>query len=370
MKFNWKIGGEAGFGIMTTGIVLSRIATRSGYNIFNYPEYPSLIRGGHNTLEVVISEDPVTAPKWEVDMLVCLNKVTYDLHKHRLHKDSIVVFDPDEFTIDDPTLIQVSVPFKKIRTQEEINQMMINTVAMGASLSVMGGDLSIFEDLLKEQFSRKGQEVVDYNLKLARIGFDHAEASHIQKIPLLVKKQDVKKQMVLTANDAFSVGTVIADCRFFAAYPMTPASSILMTLAAWQDKTKMVVRHSEDEIAVINSALGASFAGARSAVSTSGGGFALMVEALSYAGVAEIPIVVYLGMRPGPATGMPTWTEQGDLLFAVHAGQTVGHGELCRIWRVLCPPLSEVGTGPRHANHGSGPAAAAEAGKGGGWGGS
>jgi 2-oxoglutarate ferredoxin oxidoreductase subunit alpha len=331
MKFNWKIGGEAGFGVMTTGVVISKIATRSGYHIFNYQEYPSLIRGGHNTVEVVISDEDVGAPQWGVDMLVCLNKDTYDFHKHRLHEKSIIIYDPEQFEIAEQIGIKIAVPFQGIRKTEKIQQQMVNTVAMGTSLAVMGADLSIFTDLLKEQFSRKGQEVIDFNLRLAKIGYDHVKQNNSPTVVVFAPKEDTHKRMVLTGNDAYSAALVAADCRYYAAYPMTPSSSILMTLADWQKDNKMVVRHSEDEIAVINSALGASFSGVRSSVGTSGGGFALMVEALSYAGVAEIPIVVYLGMRPGPATGMPTWTEQGDLLFAVNAG----HGEFPKI--VLAP---------------------------------
>ena len=137
--------------------------------------------------------------------------------------------------------------------------------------------------------------------------------------------------MLLGGNDAFSLAAVAADCRLYAAYPMTPASSVLTTLASWQQKTGMVVRHAEDEISVINTALGSAFAGIRSAVGTSGGGFALMAESISFAGVAEIPIVIFLSQRPGPATGIPTWTEQGDLLFACFTG----HGEFPKI--VLAP---------------------------------
>ena len=330
MKFNWKIGGEAGYGIMTTGTVISKIATRSGYHIFSYFEYPSLIRGGNNTVEVVFSDDEITASKWKVNMLVCLNKETFDLHKHRLSKDSIVMYDPDSFE-PDIECKKVPLPLKKIKEKQEIHQQMLNTVSVGASIAMLGGDVGIFEDILKHQFARKGQEVVDFNIKLARVGFDQIKADNVTPLNILSKKSETPEKLVLTGNDAFSIGTAGADCKYYAAYPMTPSSSILMSLAAWQDKTQMVVRHSEDEIAVINSALGASFAGARSSVGTSGGGFALMVEALSYAGVAEIPIVVFLGMRPGPATGMPTWTEQGDLLFATQAG----HGEFPKI--VLAP---------------------------------
>jgi 2-oxoglutarate ferredoxin oxidoreductase subunit alpha len=151
----------------------------------------------------------------------------------------------------------------------------------------------------------------------------------------VLKKITSTTKLVISGNEAFSLGTVLADCRFYAAYPMTPSSSVLHTLAAWQKETGMVIRHAEDEIAVINNALGASFAGVRAAVGTSGGGFSLMVESISLAGITETPIVIFLAQRPGPATGMPTWTEQGDLLFATFAG----HGEFPKI--VLAPANHE-----------------------------
>ena len=330
MKFNWKIGGEAGFGIMTTGTVISKIATRSGYHIFSYFEYPSLIRGGHNTVEVVFSDEEITASQWAIDMLVCLNKDTYDFHKHRLHKQSVVIYDPENFE-QYIECIKVPIPLKKINVEQQVHQQLLNTVAVGVSVAMLGADMTIFEDILRHQFERKGQEVVDFNIKLARIGFDQITVDKVQPLSILPKKTEAPAKIVLTGNDSFTMGAVAADLRYYAAYPMTPSSSVLTTLADWQYKNGMVVRHSEDEIAAINSALGASFGGVRSAVGTSGGGFALMVEALSYAGVAEIPIVVYLGMRPGPATGMPTWTEQGDLLFVTQAG----HGEFPKI--VLAP---------------------------------
>ncbi|KKQ38281.1 MAG: Pyruvate flavodoxin/ferredoxin oxidoreductase domain protein [Candidatus Roizmanbacteria bacterium GW2011_GWA2_37_7] len=329
MKFNWKIGGEAGFGIMTSGLVFSKIATRSGYHIFDYAEYPSLIRGGHNTYEVVVSNDEITAQKWEIDLLVCLNKETFDLHKYRIHEKTIVIFDPEVFEFEYPC-VKAPIGFTKIKKEEKIDQMMVNTIAVGASIAVLGGELSVFENIIHQQFDKKGAEVINFNLKLAKIGFEEAKKSTVQ-LDILKKKDVTQPKMVVTGNEAFSLATMGADCRYYAAYPMTPASSVLQILAAWQYKNKMVVRHPEDEISVINSALGASYAGARSAVGTSGGGFALMVEGISYAGIAEIPIVVFLSMRPGPATGMPTWTEQGDLLFATHAG----HGEFQII--VLAP---------------------------------
>ncbi len=330
MRFNWKIGGEAGFGIMTSGLAFAKIATRSGYNIFDYAEYPSLIRGGHNTYEVLVSEDTLTAPKWDIDLLVCLNKETFDLHKYRLTDKSMIVFDPEMFSPDIPC-IQIPIGFTQIKKTEKIDQMMVNTIAVAASIALLGGTLQVFEELIHQQFDRKGKDVVNFNLRLAKIGHDEAMKSKHPKLAILKKKDVFKQKMVIAGNESFCLGAMAADCRYYASYPMTPASSVLTTLAVWQSKNQMVVRHPEDELSAINSALGAAFAGVRASVGTSGGGFALMTEAISYAGIAEIPLVVFLAMRPGPATGVPTWTEQGDLLFAVHSG----HGEFPKV--VLAP---------------------------------
>ncbi len=330
MKYNWKIGGEAGFGIMTSGLTVSKIATRSGYHIFDYAEYPSLIRGGHNTYEVAFSYEEIHSPLTQVDLLVCLNKETYEFHKHRLVRESRVIYDPEMLEVTED-VIKIPVPFTKIKKDEQIQQQMLNSVAVAASISLLGADLSVLEQMIHEQFDRKGEDVVKFNLHLAGIGYEHITSSGAQKLEVLKHRPETPTKLVMTGNEMFSLASIPADCRHYASYPMTPASSVLGILAAWQYKAGIVVRHPEDEISVINSALGSAFAGVRSAVGTSGGGFALMVEALSYAGVAEIPVVVFLSMRPGPATGLPTWTEQGDLLFAVHAG----HGEFPKV--VLTP---------------------------------
>lgn len=323
MKFTWKIGGEAGFGILTSGLLFSKIANRHGYYTFDYLEYPSLIRGGHNALEIVVSDEDVKALKKDIDFLVCLNENTYKFHKHRLTSESYVLYDPDEFAILDENIIKITVPFKKILSDLKGQLVMKNTIAMGVSLSILGSDLVMLNEILEKLFSKKGQKVVDFNRQFALLGYDHVKNNFSQQIKPYLVRRDSEEKVVMTGNDVFALGAVIGDCRVYSAYPMTPSSTVLTTLAAWQDKTGMIVRHAEDEISVINTALGASFAGVRAAVGTSGGGFALMVESISFAGIAEIPIVIFLAQRAGPATGMPTWTEQGDLLFAVHAG----HGE-------------------------------------------
>jgi 2-oxoglutarate ferredoxin oxidoreductase subunit alpha len=331
MTFTWKIGGEAGFGIMTTGFLFSKIASRLGYQILDYIEYPSLVRGGHNAYEVCVSDEEVTAFKKDIDVLVCLNEETFKKHKDRLTSQSLVIYDDQEFDFQE-NFQKINLPFKKIIADLKGQAIMKNTIALGSSLAILGGKIEVLLDLIKQQFEKKGEDVINFNQQFATAGYQEITKNYSSFIRnFLIEKQDKKEKLVITGNDGFSLGAVAADCRLYAAYPMTPSSSVLTNLASWQEKTGMIVRHCEDEISVINTALGASFAGVRSAVGTSGGGFALMVESLSFAGVAEIPVVVFLAQRPGPATGMPTWTEQGDLLFATFAG----HGEFPKI--VLAP---------------------------------
>jgi len=330
MRYTWKIGGEAGFGIMTTGLLCAKIVSRRGYYTFDFVEYPSLIRGGHNAYDVTISDTPVKALSETINLLICLNQDTFAIHKSHLAADARIIYDPAMFT-PDGGYVAVAIPFAEILKELNGQVVMKNMIALGASLALMGADMTELNAILTSQFGKKGEAIIALNQSFAKRGFDTVTAQYAEAIQPILKKKITEKKMVLTGNEAFAYGAVAADCRFYAAYPMTPSSGVLTALAGWAAKTGMVVRHAEDEIAVINSALGASFAGVRSAVGTSGGGFALMVEAVSLAGITELPLVVFVSQRPGPATGMPTWTEQGDLLFAVHAG----HGEFQKI--VLAP---------------------------------
>ena len=334
MNSTWLIGGEAGFGIMTTGVVFSKIATRSGYHIFDYIEYPSLIRGGHNAYEVHVSGDDVSHLSPTIDVLVCLNKETYEKHKSRLTPSSLVVFDKEEFEIKED-IKKIIIPFKKILTALKGQPVMKNTIALGASIGLLGGDIDELIKIISEQFAKKGEEVINFNKQFVQAGYDAIKKNYSNLILNYLVKKAGENKLVLTGNDAFAIGSVIADARVYVAYPMTPSSTVLTDLASWQEKVGMIVRHAEDEISVINTAIGSSFAGVRSAVGTSGGGFALMVEAISFSGITEIPLVVFIAQRPGPATGMPTWTEQGDLLFSVFSG----HGEFPKI--VLAPGDNE-----------------------------
>ncbi len=330
MDFTWKIGGEAGFGIMTTGLVFSKLSCRHGYHIFDFINYPSLIRGGHNSYEVRVSTNSVSQLKSDIDILVCLNKETFDKNKLFLNSDSLVIYDKEEFVIDGD-FKKIEVPFNKILNESSGKDVMKNTIALGASLAAVGGELDILLKMIEEEFGDKGKETIGFNQKFAWIGFNYVIKNYQSIVKKLLIQKEVDEKIIMTGNDAFSLASIVACCQLYVAYPMTPASSVLATLAAWQEKTGIVVRHAEDEISVVNTALGASFAGVRASVGTSGGGFALMVESVALAGITETPLVIFIAQRPGPATGMPTWTEQADLLFAVNGG----HGEFPKI--VIAP---------------------------------
>lgn len=318
---------------MTTGLFLGKIATRSGYHAFEYSEYPSLIRGGHNIIEVRISDEKVFSQEKKVDVLVCLNEETYILHKEEVKENGMVVIDQEKIDMTKyrnlvKKFTYVNLPFNKIIKDNGLATVMINNIALGALTYLLGAEISILKSLISEQFARKGEEIINKNIKGVQLGYESVKKSnsdgyHI-KIP---KTKEVIPQMYISGNEIIGLGSVAAGCKFYAAYPMTPSSALLHYLASKGEKAGMVVKHAEDEISVINMALGASWAGVRSMVGTSGGGFALMVESVSLAGITETPIVVIMGQRPGPATGMPTWTEQGDLLFVLHAG----HGEFPKI---------------------------------------
>lgn len=367
-QFSWKIGAPAGFGVMTTGLLMAKLATRSGAEVICYPEYPSLIQGGHNTYELTaeFTSHPF-ATKKTIDCLVCLNAETYALHLKRLRATSLVIVDPS-LKLEITTGVAVPIPLGELQANLKADKIMINTIALGASAALTGVASDILHQLIADQFAgKKSSEVAETNQRCAMAGYDYVTEHYSELINPFFSSANARNETlpskrfhsaesgavpssaqrssyVMTGNEAFSLAALAADCKFYAAYPMTPTSAVLGILAAWQEQTGMVVRHSEDEIAVINSALGASFAGVRSAVGTSGGGFALMVEAVSMAGITETPVVILMGQRSGPATGMPTWTEQGDLLFTVNAG----HGEFQKI--VLAPgDLQEMIEQTQHA---------------------
>ncbi len=329
----WLVGGEAGYGITTMGQMFARACARGGLNVFGYVEYPSLIRGGHNLAMVRTAKDTVHAHSDKIDIMLALNKETIDLHGAEMAEGGVVIYDGETIPMDAATTAAAhfrlaSVPMARLTKELGAERVMRNTVALGASFAIMGLGFEPVENVLKTTFERKGPEVVASNVALARAGFDYVLAN--VKDPAkktIAVVEDAPKRMVISGNEAIALGALKAGVKFMAAYPMTPATSIMLTIAKYGVKHKIVMKHSEDEIAAINMAIGASHMGLRAMTATAGGGFSLMVEALGMAAITETPLVVVEGMRPGPSTGLPTWTDQADLRFLMHASQ----GEFPRV---------------------------------------
>jgi 2-oxoglutarate ferredoxin oxidoreductase subunit alpha len=328
-SFQWKIGGEAGFGIQVSGLLFAKVCARAGLSVFDYAEYPSLIRGGHNTLQVRVSGTTrVRAPERTVDLLVALNAETVVLHKRELATHAALLFDSDAFSLDArdlgrPDVVVYPVPLTQLAREGGGFLALRNTVAVGATLALLEAPVELLTDVIAEVFGAKGEAVVKADADAARRGFAYVRAHYDTKqFPHhLAPVSSPPSQLVVTGNEAVGLGAIAGGLGFYAAYPMTPASSLLHFFAAHAPQFGLVVKHAEDELGVINMAIGASHAGARVLCGTSGGGFSLMAEALGMAAMTETPLVVFEGMRGGPSTGLPTWTEQGDLRFVLHAGQ-------------------------------------------------
>ncbi len=328
--FSVKIGGEAGFGIMSSGLIFSKVATRSGYHVFNYMEYPSIIRGGHNVMQIMVSENPIAASYEHTDFLVALNQQTIDLHVSELSLNAGLMYDSVTCVL--PKLPKgvtaFDIPIDKIVREIGGSFIFRNTIAIGAAVALVGGDIKILKDLLAEGFAGKSKELIEKNFRVAEAGYNYARQRYANKIkPIFAIKKKKQKQMVIAGNEAIALGSIAAGMQFAAIYPMTPISNILHTLAPLQEKYNFIYKQPEDEISAINMAIGASFAGARAMTASAGGGFCLMSEGYGLAAMTETPLVIIEGMRGGPATGLPTWTEQGDLRFVLHAHQ----GEFARI---------------------------------------
>lgn len=335
--FTWKIAGEAGFGINTSALLFSKIVTRSGFYCFEYSEYPSLIRGGHQTSQVTVDTQPVFGTHKKIDLLVGLNRHALSAHSEEMSIGGGVLFDSAHYTLNSAEsqlglrvkdTLMFPVPFTELAVTHAGLNIMRNMVAVGSTLYLLGFDLKIAEALIEEVYT----DAKESNINAIRAGYNYIQ-EHFDALsqsygykrsslaPLL------QKPYVVTGNEAIGLGSVAGGVTFYAGYPMTPSSTIMAFMAEHQYEHGYVLRHAEDEISVINMAIGASYAGARAMVATSGGGMALMGEGVGLAAITETPITIVNCQRPGPATGLPTWTDQGDLRFVLHAGQ----GEFLRI---------------------------------------
>lgn len=329
-----KIAGEAGYGIMSAGLMLNKVAMRSGYYTFDYSEYPSIVRGGHNVMQVAIDTKPVKSPYLHTNFLIALDQDTLSKHMGEVVKGGSVLYDSEAgMDLGKHNGLHVfDVPLYKMAKEIGGSLFMKNTAALGAAMAILGADGKHLLDLISDAFSHKHEAVVRLNHEVAKVAWKYVQDHHFESIrPALKPRKRSKKYMAVTGNESVAFGAMAAGLQFAAIYPMTPTSNILHVLAEHQEKLGFIYKQPEDEISAINMAMGAAHAGARSMVATSGGGFCLMSEGYGLAGLAEIPVVIIEGMRGAPATGLPTWTEQGDLQFVLHAHQ----GDFPRI--VLAP---------------------------------
>jgi len=337
-SFNWKIAGKAGDGVMVTAKLVAKIAKRQGLSAFNYLEYPSLIKGGHQTGQVLAkSVGEATCQKRVLDLLVLFNLKGFQEHALEISDHTLVVHNSDAGKLSVEAAKKctgrvLELPFLQLLRENQLNFLAANMLALGVSVYLLGLEHKLSLKTIESEFSDKSKSLVNDNIKAFNLGFEYFSTRFKPMFSLPIGKDE---KLLLTGNEAVGLGALAAGVQFYSAYPMTPTSGLLHYMAGKQKQYPLVVKHAEDEIGAINHVLGASYAGARAMTGTSGGGFALMVESVSFSSVAEIPLVILMGQRTGPATGLPTWTAQGDLSFVLSAG----HGDTQRV--ILTPGTAE-----------------------------
>ncbi|TET00362.1 MAG: 2-oxoacid:acceptor oxidoreductase subunit alpha [Promethearchaeota archaeon] len=314
--FTFLVGGKAGEGVKKAGSVAAHIFSSMGRQVFQMDDYMSLIRGGHNFSVVSTSSSGITSQYMKANLVVNFDKRSCDTHDNDIADGGIVIFNSDEQDNVDGIGISLSSEAEKY----PMKKLMYGVGAVAILSSTIGMSIDQMNQNIKNQYPRG----IEDNIKFADSIYDMVKKGCQNKYPL---ERGNKERPIITGNDAISLGAIAGGLDTYFGYPMTPASSILHFLARQAKNFGLAVVHAESELAVINMAIGAAFAGAKSMVGTSGGGFALMTEGISLAGITETPILCVLSMRPGPATGVPTYTEQADLNFALSAG----HGDFLRI---------------------------------------
>lgn len=316
-SLNILVGGEAGQGLVTVGELLAKAFVRAGYYIVVTQSYMSRIRGGHNTFAIRVCSEPIHAGREHVDVLVALDDQTVVLHRQELTPQGLIIAD-QSLQCDSGQCVRV--PFKELTDRRHEN-----VAALGVFGAIVGLPAADLLQTVEGFFGRKHPEETEANARALEAGYAWGAAQGLS-FPQFEAIGGAPQRLMMTGNDAVALGAMSAGLKFLAFYPMTPSTPISQSIAGAAKSMGLIAEQAEDEIAAINMAIGASFAGAPAMVATSGGGFALMVEGLSLAGMTETPVVVVLGQRPGPATGLPTRTEQADLNFALYSA----HGEFPR----------------------------------------
>ena len=310
MKYNILIGGAAGQGMDTISALFERILKKSGYYIYSTKDYMSRVRGGHNFIQIRFGTEEINSHYPKLDVIIALDKSTVEYHLDRLNENGILICD-EATKFEDSRIL--SIPIKKIAV-EAGNPKVFGTVAVGALVELFSIDFNNIESLFSKKWDSK---IIEANIKAFQKGIE------LSKKHFELSKGHEDKHIMINGNEAIALGALAGGLNFYSAYPMTPATSIMTYLSKKQKDAGIIVEQVEDEISAINMALGASYAGARAATGSSGGGVSLMVEAIGLSSITETPILIIDSQRPGPATGLPTRTEQSDLSFLL----TASHGE-------------------------------------------
>lgn len=318
-----RIAGAAGQGLQSAGKLLGKACVRAGYHVFAVQDSMSRIRGGHNFFQFRIRNVPVWAMKKKVDLLVTLDKEGVESDLEDLKSDGVLILDNATLktTVEDTRLIDV--PLRKIAMDTGKKPIYSNSAALGYIFGLLELDIELLHQLFKERF--KDEAIQAGNIGAASEGFNQAQAQKV-RVCSLPTVSGSKKRLFLNGNEAVALGAISANLKFISCYPMSPSTGIITYIASKETECGIITEQAEDEIAAANQAVGASMAGVRAMTSTSGGGMALMSETISLCGVAEVPLVIVNCQRGGPGTGLPTRTEQSDLLFSTFTG----HGDFPR----------------------------------------
>ncbi|WP_435360829.1 2-oxoacid:acceptor oxidoreductase subunit alpha [Haloarchaeobius sp. DFWS5] len=323
---NWAVGGEAGDGIDSTGKIFAQALSRAGRHVFTSKDFASRIRGGYTAYKIRTAVDPVQSVVDRLDLLVALTQRTIDENLDELHDDSVVIYDGERsWEADVPDEMHaVDVPLKSL-AEDAGGAIMRNIVALGAACEISNFPIENLDEALEKRFGSKGEKIVENNKEAARLGQEYVAEHYDLGTDYDLDTTD-EDYVLLNGDEAIGMGAIAAGCRFYAGYPITPATNVMEYLTGRIDKFGGHVVQAEDELSAINMALGAARAGARSMTATSGPGIDLMAETFGLIATSETPLVIVDVMRSGPSTGMPTKQEQADINMALYGG----HGEIPR----------------------------------------
>ncbi|MBU8907371.1 2-oxoacid:acceptor oxidoreductase subunit alpha [Desertibacillus haloalkaliphilus] len=336
-QLSWKVGGQQGEGIESTGEIFAIALNRLGYYLYGYRHFSSRIKGGHTNNKIRVSTAPLNAVSDDLDILVAFDQETIDVNIHELREGGIVVGDAkfNPTIPEDSKATLYAVPFTEI-ANDLGTSLMKNMVAVGASSAILGLEVETYREVVEEIFSKKGASVVEKNMEAIKKGaefFNEQAGGQIESLNL--EKADGKKRMFMIGNDAIAMGAVAGGARFMPAYPITPASEVMEYLIKKLPEFGGTVIQTEDEIAACTMAIGANYAGVRSLTASAGPGLSLMAESIGLSGMTETPVVIVDTQRGGPSTGLPTKQEQSDLLAMLYNS----HGDIPKV--VICPSTVE-----------------------------